>query len=412
MCLLPSPFFFRIVCQSKPVQVRGVIIMSITVEKLLKYGKNRYRMKLLAGRKGLNNLVQWVHIVEDENVSKFLHGNELVFTAGILNNNPNWLIEFARKLHEVGASAFVINIGPYTKTVPDELIHYCNEVDMPLYTIPWETLMVEMTRDFCHKIMQNEQKEISMATTIKNIIFKMGDFDTQISYMERFGYSRDSDFCFVVMTLDSNDEEHFVSYMQEMKIYAEKAARSIHELYISFTYTDSLVLVLTDNTKYDVENFVKRFMEYTRKGKITWEAHIGISPCKTGISKQDENFEKALFAMKMARRMKEKVIYYDELGIYKILLAVKDKNILKEFYDEILGKLVTYDKEKQTELVDFLRFYLENNGSQQIMSEKQYIHRNTVTNKLRKIEKITGLNPMDLDAKTKFSMGFYIKDII
>jgi hypothetical protein len=410
MCFLHTPFLiFR---GNYDCDLKGVIIMSITVEKLLKYGKNRYRMKLLAGRKGLNNLVQWVHIVEDENVSKFLHGNELVFTAGILNNHPEWLLEFAQKLHEVGTSAFVVNIGPYTKTVPDEVIHYCNEVDMPLYTIPWETLMVEMTRDFCHKIMQNEQKEISMATTIKNIIFRMGDFETQISYMERYGYSRDSDFCFVVMTLDSNEEENFISYLQEMKLYAEKAARSIHELYISFTYTESLVLVLTDNSKYDVENFVRRFMEYTRKGKITWEAHIGISPCKTGISKQDENFEKALFAMKMARRMKERVVYYDELGIYKILLAVKDKNILKEYYDEILGKLETYDKEKQSELLDFLRFYLENNGSQQIMSEKQYIHRNTVTNKLRKIEKITGLNPLDLEAKVKFSMGFYIKDIL
>ena len=86
--------------------------MAVNVAKLFKNATMLYNMKLVAGRKGLDNLVTWVHIIEDDDVSKFLHGDELVFTAGIKNSGDGWLLDFAKSLYEVGASAFVVNLGP------------------------------------------------------------------------------------------------------------------------------------------------------------------------------------------------------------------------------------------------------------------------------------------------------------
>ena len=105
-------------------------------------------------------------------------------------------------------------------------------------------------------------------------------------------------------------------------------------------------------------------------------------------------------------------MYYDKLGVYKLLLSVEDKTVLKDFYKESVGKIEAYDKENQTELMSFLRIYLENNGSPQLVSEKQYVHRNTVANQLKKIAKITGFDPMDLEDRVKLYLGFYINDII
>jgi hypothetical protein len=90
--------------------------MSITVGKLFGNGAVLYQMKLLAGQKGLNNLVEWVHIIENDEVSEFLHGNEVVLTSGILNTSDEWLLEYSKKLYSAGTSAFVVNIGPYTKS--------------------------------------------------------------------------------------------------------------------------------------------------------------------------------------------------------------------------------------------------------------------------------------------------------
>jgi len=384
--------------------------MSITVGKLFGNGTVLYQMKLLAGQKGLNNLVEWVHIIENDEVSNFLHGKEVVFTSGILNNNDGWLLEYAKKLYSVGTSAFVVNIGPYTKSIPEDVVKYCNLVNMPLYTIPWETRMVDVTRDICYRIMQKEQVEISIATTIKNIIFKTGDLETQILQMERYGYLRGSHFCFIVMSFDNEKDENQEFNMNKAKIYAERIARSIHELYISFSYNDCWVLGLVNYSDYDISNFVNTFFKSWNEslGKV----HMGISENKIGIEKQDENFNNAFTAMKMAKKQFKEVIFYDKLDIYKILLNTRDNDILKEYYDHTLGKLEKYDKENNTNLMDFLDMYLKNNGSVQLVAEKQYIHRNTVNNQLKKIEKITNRNPLELEEKVKLILGFYIRDLM
>lgn len=381
--------------------------MAITVGKLFGNGAITYNMKLLAGMKGLNNLVEWVHIIENDEVSQFLHGHEVVLTSGILNDNKGWLLYYAKKLHKVGTSAFIVNIGPYTKSVDKEVIEFCNKVDMPLYTIPWETRMVDITRDICSRILRREQVEISVSATIKNIIFKIGDLETQIQQMERYGYLQDSKFCFIAMCLD-NKEGDFE--MNRVKVFSERIARNIHELYISFPYNECWILVLVNYSNYDIDNFVKTF--YKNWNKESCRVYMGISQNNQGIRVQDENFNKAFKAMEMAKKQEKDVVFYDKLHIYKLLLEVKDKSLLNNYYKDVLGKLVEYDKENRTDLVGFLKVYLENNGSQQAVAEKQYIHRNTVNNQIKKIEKITGFNPLEIEEKMKFVLGFYIKDII
>ncbi|MVX63237.1 PucR family transcriptional regulator [Clostridium chromiireducens] len=384
--------------------------MSITVGKLFGNGTVLYQMKLLAGQKGLNNLVEWMHIIENDEVSEFLHGNEVVLTSGILNSSDGWLLEYTKKLHSVGTSAFIINLGPYTKSIPKEVIEYCNEVKMPLYTIPWETRMVDLTRDICYRIMQSEQVEISIASTIKNIIFKTGDLETLILQMERYGYLRDSTFCFIVMSFENKDDKELEFNINRIKLYSERIARSINELYISFSYKNCWVLALVNYSNYNVNNFVNTF--FKNWNEPLWKIHMGVSENKDGIKVQAENFNNAFTAMSMARKKNKEVIFYEELDIHKLLLNAKDKEVLKEFYNETLGKLEKYDKENNTDLVNFLFLYLQNNGSQSLVAEKQYIHRNTVNNQLKKIEKITGYNPSNLEEKLRFYLGFYIKDVM
>lgn len=386
--------------------------MAIMVKKLYKNGTFLYQMNLVAGRNGLTNLVQWVHIIEDLNVSAFLHGKELVFTAGILNDEKDWLLKFAHKLYDAGVSAFVVNIGPYTKEVPEEVIEYCNEVSLPLFTIPWQTRMVDMTRDFCHRIMNNDHVENSMATTIKNIIFKIGDLETQVLQMERYGYQRDGYFCFVSIFAQDKHGVHSQEYMDILENYAEKTARSARELYISFSYKDSLILVLVDYSDHDIENFVQDFLKLTKKENTKYQLHMGIGSNQQGLYKQDKNFEKAFSAMEMAKRRNDTYNFYDKLDLYKVLYAVNDKSILRSYYYDTIGKLEAFDAKNNTELVKLLRTYFENNASLQLVSEKLFVHRNTVTNQLKKIESVTGYNPLELEDRVKLYMGFYMKDIM
>lgn len=382
------------------------------VKRLYKNGQFLYKMNLVAGNGGMFNLVNWVHIIEDDDVTKFLHGNELVFTAGILNKGGDWLLNFTKRLYKAGTSAFVVNIGPHTKEIPGEVIEYCNKVNMPLFTIPWDTRMVDMTRDFCRRIMNNEQVETRITTTMKNIIFNIGDIESQVQQMERHGYMRDGSFCFISLMLDAKNGQSPDTQLTRLGKMAERIAKRMQDLFIMFSYKGYLILVLVNFSDEEIKSFVAEFLANTAGTTNGWELHFGISSNKMGVFNQKANFEKALSAMEMAKQQSRQYCYYDELGMYKILYAVNDKSVLRNYYKEIMGKLESYDVENSANLTEMLKTYLQNNSSLQIVAEKQFVHRNTVTNQLKKIEEITGYNPFELEDKIKLCMAFYIKAIL
>ena len=51
--------------------------MAIILEEIYEVALHRYNMKLVAGGRGLRNLVDWVHTVEEMDYVSFLKGREL-----------------------------------------------------------------------------------------------------------------------------------------------------------------------------------------------------------------------------------------------------------------------------------------------------------------------------------------------
>lgn len=74
--------------------------MAVTLRSLCENASYLYGMRLIAGSGGMSNIVQWVHTVEDIEVSEFLHGGKLIFSTGIANRNQDWLLPFIKNLIE------------------------------------------------------------------------------------------------------------------------------------------------------------------------------------------------------------------------------------------------------------------------------------------------------------------------
>ncbi len=102
----------------------------------------------------------------------------------------------------------------------------------------------------------------------------------------------------------------------------------------------------------------------------------------------------------------------EALGIENLLEGIKDRMVLKRYYDETLGPLEAYDKENGTEYARFLRVYLECGGKPQKVSERLYIHRNTVTNYLKKIKSILGKDMTDLDYRVEAYLAYCVADML
>ena len=146
--------------------------MALTVGNLFKESV-KYNMKLLAGQAGLCRPVQWIHIIETNEGAQFLHGNEVVITECIAGNDEEKLQRFVGTIYRLHASALIINTGMFIKTVPDSVIAFCEEKQLPLFALPWEVPLVDVTREYCQMIIDNAAQEDTVATIMKDLIKAM-----------------------------------------------------------------------------------------------------------------------------------------------------------------------------------------------------------------------------------------------
>lgn len=177
--------------------------MAITLRYLCKYAKENYGMSLICGESNMNNLVNWVHMLEDPETASFLHGQELIFSTGIGHSSTDWYLDFAKGLVANQASGLVLNIGPYIKAVPEDLIAYCTEVQFTLFVIPWKTRIVDITNDFCRRIIKSEENEVSVAGAFRNAIFFPEKIAEYRSVLERKEFDLDAEFSIVALYLQA-----------------------------------------------------------------------------------------------------------------------------------------------------------------------------------------------------------------
>jgi PucR family transcriptional regulator, purine catabolism regulatory protein len=85
-------------------------------------------------------------------------------------------------------------------------------------------------------------------------------------------------------------------------------------------------------------------------------------------------------------------VFYEELGVYRLLLQLNDGATLQQFVRDALGPLLDHDQAKGSELLATLQVYLDHDGSKQIAAQKLYIVRQSLYYRLEKIKELLGVD--------------------
>lgn len=386
--------------------------MAIRLGKLYKQARQIYQMQLLAGESGLGNIINWVHMIEDENVANFLRGNELVFTTGIGHADAAWLSGFVKGLIRNNAGGLVVNIGPYIAAVPEQTIEYCNQNGFPLFVIPWHIRLVEITRDFCRRIINSEQIEMGVSSAFKNAIFFSRAISKYQAQLERHGFNATWHYCAAVLAISSKREDRHEENIAAVRAYAENCINRISEKYSIFKQDNRLTIIFAKFEDHEITTCINSIVEHYRAKDRDYNLNIGIGQNESALSMLAKSYKQAVSVLHMAYKSKWHMVYYKNLGIYKILLSTEDGNVLREIYSDVLGKLADYDETYGTDYMSTLKYYLENDASVQEVAKLTYVHRNTITYKLRKIKEITDCNINGVEERLKIMLAFKIKDII
>jgi len=85
------------------------------------------------------------------------------------------------------------------------------------------------------------------------------------------------------------------------------------------------------------------------------------------------------------------VVAFEDLGILRVLLQVPDLTELRSFASEVLGALTCKDRQRGDELLATLACYFQENYSPQRTARRLFVHPNTVSYRINRIQEITGL---------------------
>ncbi len=376
--------------------------MGITLRELSEEGRNTYKMQQKSCSRSLNRQVAWVHIIEDLEVANFLHGGELVFTTGIARKDELWLGQFVENLNSANAAGLVVNTGPYIDRIDGAVVELAERLDFPIFSLPWNVRLVDVTKNFCDKIILSNKREESIGDLFKSYVHKKSD-DAFTRIKER-GFDLNGEYLVYGFKIFANEATYHAQVRLKLNIH-----QIFLDLNLNFAHFNE------GNTLYYV---IENLTQKQEKDINVWLQDIDSAiRFQTYVSKHNDSiFNLPANYWKISGAIGSSYdgdfYSYDDLGVEKLLLAISKKDELKTYFDGLVRPLIEYDRQNGTAYYELLDFYINSNCSLQKVAEEFYLHKNTINYQLKKISSIIDLDISSFENRVQLFIIFKIDKII
>ncbi|NLT74058.1 MAG: hypothetical protein GXX94_07685 [Chloroflexi bacterium] len=144
------------------------------------------------------------------------------------------------------------------------------------------------------------------------------------------------------------------------------------------------------------------------------ECRVAVSRAVSGATALPQAVQQALACEAMGRRMRDwsGPLYYADLGLYRLLLGLRDQSEVQRFYSDTLGPLVAYDGDHNTDLVGTLAAFFEQNTNASETARRLFIHRNTLNYRMQRISEIVGLDLDSADTRLALQVALRIHSLM
>ncbi|MDD6482756.1 MAG: PucR family transcriptional regulator ligand-binding domain-containing protein [Lachnospiraceae bacterium] len=369
---------------------------------------------IIAGEQGIHNLVSWVHMIETTEATDFLQGGEIAFTTGVGLNNSTSLLSLVEHIQSGNASGMVVNIGPFIESVPQEVIDFCNEHSFPLFVIPWKIHLAEVMRIFCYTITKDDQRALETAAAFKNSIFFPKQEELYIVPLSQQGFHMNWKYSVCVMQLE-HCSTNLPLRLEQFSSSIDNYARHKYKNFAVFSRETELLIVTGNYSEEQLHEFIDYIHNHALSSLASGETiTMGCGKLTRSIRCVYKSYRQAKAIQKLQEKGKieSSLIFYSDMGIYKLLLGIEDKDIMVEYYNKTIRPLVEYDEKNDSDLAIVLRCYLNHNGSVKETADELFVHRNTINYKLNKASELLDMDLSSLNNRLQISVGFMLQDML
>src|SRR3954453_21902196 len=138
-------------------------------------------VRVVAGQRGLDRPVRWVHISELPDPTPWLSGGEVLLTTGMALAQEDAQRAFVTTVADHGIAALGLGTGFEHERVPDAIVDAATERDLPLFEVPYETPFIAVTEKAFARLVNEQyavlQRSIAAQERLQRIVLSERGLD-------------------------------------------------------------------------------------------------------------------------------------------------------------------------------------------------------------------------------------------
>ena len=380
-------------------------------------------ISVVAGHSGLDNVISWPYPKHTKVVSPWVRGGEFILVSGYEHGvNDKELLELLDEAEMNHLSGILIEGGINFKELSAVVINRADQLGVPLFFAPRVVSFLDICREISNVILESNLYDKYAASLLKKLVS-----EDSLSRKEALLLFKEADvpcdemyqvFLFSTLVPTERDNSNSFDYNAILRTVFNPLQNAC-QLSLSALGIKPIIYLAASSAAYMVygksEADFELIFDAMKKIRAQFSAPGG--SCGLVLSSSciiedimgiDKAYQQALYTASLIRGgvIADNIYSFADLGSYQLPFFIEDKARLLAFRDQYLGEL-----HKNEQLLETLRAYLSFNGNMLRTAESLYIHRNTLSYRLERIEALTGRRLSDMETVRDLLNALMILDI-
>lgn len=393
--------------------------MSLSVEEILRL-PGLESLALRAGARNVHRSVRWSYVAENVGIADWVMGGELVFVTGINHTRDEAnLLQLVREGVASGIAGIVILTGDeFIQRIPQSVVLLAEAEGLPLIEQPYALKMVIVTHLIGTALVQVTQVKTSRRDILGQLL--SGDYPSLEIVRHRAQHldlPLDTPRRLVALRLSGVD----TLFQEQRPEEAERALQLTRQRLLDHLENwqqerlerlpvviqgDLFVLLLAEVERSELHALAAEL----KQELAPLRAYLGLSAHAEGCG----DFPRALLEARQALDVAEGMhapsglCDYRELGVLRLLRAIPDRAVVEQFMKDTLGSLSEPGRKQPHLLIETLDALVQEGGNALKAAQRLGIHRNTLNQRIARIETLSGQTLDDAQFRLNASVALLI----